>query len=193
MEAPATPPSRAGTPPLLTAPRPCSIARALEIVGERWSLLVIREVTLGVRRFDAIQAATGAPRAVLTDRLANLVRAGVLDRVSYREDGTRARPEYRLTQAGRELSPVLTALRQWGDRHLSDEAGPPATFTHVGCGAPVRVQHVCAAGHLIDDPREVVRTTREPSATENPADGTPADETPRTETPTDLRPASPAT
>jgi DNA-binding HxlR family transcriptional regulator len=193
MEAPATPPSRAGTPPLLTAPRPCSIARALEIVGERWSLLVIREVTLGVRRFDAIQAATGAPRAVLTDRLANLVRAGVLDRVSYREDGTRARPEYRLTQAGRELSPVLTALRQWGDRHLSDEAGPPATFTHVGCGAPVRVQHVCAAGHLIDDAREVVRATREPTATATPADETPTDETPHAEPHTGLHPASPAT
>jgi DNA-binding HxlR family transcriptional regulator len=184
MEAPATPPIRAGTPPLLTAPRTCSIARALDIVGERWSLLVIREVTLGVRRFDAIQAATGAPRAVLTDRLANLVRAGILERVSYREDGTRARPEYRLTQAGRELSPVLTALRQWGDRHLSDEAGPPATFTHAGCGAPVRVQHICAAGHLIDDTREVVRETRE----------TPHPETPHPETPraTDPPAASPA-
>jgi DNA-binding HxlR family transcriptional regulator len=168
MEAPAVRPSRAGTPPPLTAPRPCSIARALDIVGERWSLLVIREVTLGVRRFDAIQAATGAPRAVLTDRLANLVRAGILDRVSYREDGTRARPEYRLTQAGRELSPVLTALRQWGDRHLSDEAGPPATFTHAECGAPVRVQHICADGHLIDDTREVIRETRATPTAEAP-------------------------
>jgi DNA-binding HxlR family transcriptional regulator len=160
---------------MLTAPRVCSIARALEVVGERWSLLVIREVTLGVRRFDAIQAATGAPRAVLTDRLASLVSAGVLERISYREQGARARAEYRLTEAGRELSPVLTALRQWGDRHLGDESGPPATFTHVGCGAPVRVSHICAEGHLIDQPGQVLRTARdEPRATEYPAASHPA-------------------
>ncbi|MBL7521165.1 helix-turn-helix transcriptional regulator [Frankia sp. CNm7] len=143
------------TPPLLEQPRVCSIARALEVVGERWALLVIREVSLGVRRFDAIQAATGAPRAVLTDRLAGLVRAGALERVSYREEGSRTRWEYRLTPAGRELAPVLSALRQWGDRHLSGEAGPPATFTHTGCGAPVRVRHVCDAGHVIDDTRMI--------------------------------------
>jgi DNA-binding HxlR family transcriptional regulator len=148
-------------PPLLSAPRECSIARALEVVGERWSLLVIREVSLGVRRFDAIQAATGAPRAVLTDRLANLVHAGILDRVSYREEGSRSRHEYRLTAAGRELSPVLTALRQWGDRHLAGEAGPPAAFTHRGCGAPVRVQHICEAGHVIEDTRDVARVVRD--------------------------------
>jgi len=160
MEAPATPPVRAGTPQPLTAPRVCSIARALDVVGERWSLLVIREVSLGVRRFDAIRAATGAPRAVLTDRLANLVSAGVLERVGYREEGARARQEYRLTPAGRELAPVLTALRQWGDRYLSGEAGPPVAFTHADCGAPVRVQHICADGHLIEDGREIIRQVR---------------------------------
>jgi DNA-binding HxlR family transcriptional regulator len=143
--------------PLLSAPRVCSIARALDVVGERWSLLVIREVSLGVRRFDGIQAATGAPRAVLTDRLGSLVDAGILERVSYREEGSRARHEYRLTEAGRELTPVLTALRQWGDRHLADAAGPPASFTHRGCGAPVRVQHVCEAGHVVDDTRDITR------------------------------------
>jgi DNA-binding HxlR family transcriptional regulator len=172
MEAPATPPPVGESPPVrapqppLTAPRTCSIARTLEVVGERWSLLVIREVTLGVRRFDAIQAATGAPRAVLTDRLASLVSAGILERVSYREQGARARSEYRLTPAGRELSPALTALRQWGDRHLSDAAGPPATFTHVDCGAPVVVTHICADGHVILDSREVVR-----QAADTPAAG----------------------
>jgi DNA-binding HxlR family transcriptional regulator len=149
--------------PLLSAPRECSVARALDVVGERWSLLVIREVSLGVRRFDAIRAATGAPRAVLTDRLASLVRDGILERVSYREEGSRTRWEYRLTGAGRELTPVLTALRQWGDRHLSGEAGPPAVFTHRGCGAPVRVQHICADGHLIDDGREIARAAVPPA------------------------------
>ncbi|MBX6391764.1 MAG: helix-turn-helix transcriptional regulator [Frankia sp.] len=136
-------------------PRVCSIARTLQVVGERWSLLVIREVSLGVRRFDAIQAATGAPRAVLADRLASLVAAGILRRVSYQEQGARTRWEYRLTEAGRELAPVLSALRQWGDRYLADEAGPPALVTHDGCGAPVRVEHVCAAGHHITDTRQL--------------------------------------
>jgi DNA-binding HxlR family transcriptional regulator len=148
---------------MLAAPRICSIARALEVVGERWSLLVIREVSLGVRRFDAIRAATGAPRAVLTDRLAGLVAAGILERVTYREEGARTRWEYRLTQAGRELTPVLSALRQWGDRHLVDDDGPPALFTHSGCGASVRVQHICDAGHVIEDPREISRTARPPA------------------------------
>jgi len=150
-------------PSLLAQPRICSIARALEVVGERWSILVIREVSLGVRRFDAIQAATGAPRAVLTDRLAGLVQAGVLERASYREAGARTRWEYRLTDAGRELIPVLTALRQWGDQYLSGEEGPPASFTHRNCGAPVRVQHVCEAGHVLDDVKEMSRSARPPA------------------------------
>jgi DNA-binding HxlR family transcriptional regulator len=158
----ATTPAAATTPALLTQPRACSIARALEVVGERWSILVIREVTLGVRRFDAIQAATGAPRAVLTDRLAGLVNAGVLARTSYREAGARTRWEYQLTPAGRELAPVLSALRQWGDRHLSGEDGPPASFTHIGCGAPVHVLHVCDAGHVIGNTREISRVARPP-------------------------------
>ncbi|MDT3438896.1 MULTISPECIES: helix-turn-helix domain-containing protein [unclassified Pseudofrankia] len=158
----ATAPTTPTAPSLLTQPRVCSVARALEVVGERWSLLVIREVTFGVRRFDAIQAATGAPRAVLTERLAGLVRAGVLERVTYREAGSRTRWEYRLTPAGRELAPVLSALRQWGDRHLAGEDGPPATFTHAGCGAPVRVQHVCEAGHVIENTREISRKAGPP-------------------------------
>lgn len=127
------------------------MAQTLEIIGERWSLLVLREVFLGVRRFAAIQAATGAPRAVLTRRLETLVAAGVLQRRAYREAGTRARHEYRLTPAGRELQPVLTALMQWGDRHLAWPEGPPLRVTHAGCGAPVRAALRCDAGHVLDD------------------------------------------
>ncbi|MGH3648673.1 MAG: winged helix-turn-helix transcriptional regulator [Micromonosporaceae bacterium] len=132
-------------------PRACSVAQTLELVGERWSLLVLREVFLGVRRFEAIHDATGAPRAVLTRRLRALVEAGVLQRHTYREPGARARDEYRLTPAGRELQPVLTALMQWGDRHLDWPGGPPLRVTHAGCGAPVRATLRCADGHVLDD------------------------------------------
>jgi DNA-binding HxlR family transcriptional regulator len=99
----------------------CSIARALEIVGERWTLLIIRDVFLGLRRFDQLQASLGVARNVLTDRLNRLVDEGILERVRYSERPRRF--EYRLTDKGRELSLALTALRQWGDEHLSEK--PP--------------------------------------------------------------------
>jgi DNA-binding HxlR family transcriptional regulator len=131
--------------------RKCSVARALQVVGEQWALLVLREVFLGVHRFDAIQQATGAPRAVLVRRLRTLVEAGVLVRRDYRETGARTRQEYRLTEAGRELQPVLTALMQWGDKHLAGPDGPPLLVTHRGCGAPVRARLCCEQGHRLDD------------------------------------------
>ncbi|WP_229739908.1 winged helix-turn-helix transcriptional regulator [Nocardia rhizosphaerihabitans] len=84
---------------------------------------MLREVALGVRRFDAIQEATGASRAILGARLRGLTQSGVLERVEYREPGSRTRHEYRLTAAGRELQPVLTALMQWGDKYLTGPAG----------------------------------------------------------------------
>lgn len=131
--------------------RECSIAAALAIVGEQWSILVLREVAMGVRRFDAIREATRAPRASLGARLRTLTEAGLLDRVEYREPGSRVRHEYHLTQAGRELQPVLTALMQWGDRHLAGPAGPPLTVTHAECGAPVRASLRCEQGHVLPD------------------------------------------
>src|SRR6266516_2326119 len=111
--------------------RVCSVARTLDVIGERWSLLVLREVFLGVRRFESIREATGAPRAVLADRLRSLVDAGVLVRREYREDGARTRHEYRLTEAGRELQPALTALMQWGDKYLPVPGGPPLIVEHA--------------------------------------------------------------
>jgi DNA-binding HxlR family transcriptional regulator len=135
----------------MDGPRTCSVARTLEVIGERWSLLVLREVFLGVRRFEAIRDRTGAPRAVLADRLRALVAAGVLVRSEYRDDGARARHEYRLTGSGRELQPVLTALMQWGDRHRPVPAGPPLLVEHDGCGAAVRARLVCEHGHVLDD------------------------------------------
>jgi DNA-binding HxlR family transcriptional regulator len=99
----------------------CSIARALEVVGERWTLLIVRDVFLGLRRFDEIQENLGIARNVLTDRLNRLVDEGILERVRYSERPERF--EYRLTEKGRELNIALTALRQWGDKYVSEQ--PP--------------------------------------------------------------------
>lgn len=137
-------------------PEPCSIARTLELVGEKWSLLVLREAFCGVRRFDDLRRRTGAPRQVLAARLATLVDAGVLRRQPYQEPGRRTRDEYRLTRAGMDLFPVLVALMRWGDRHLDQPAGgPPIDLVHAGCGEPVDVGLHCRAGHGLDSAREV--------------------------------------
>jgi DNA-binding HxlR family transcriptional regulator len=111
----------------------CSIARALEVVGERWTLLIIRDVFLGKRRFDELQASLGIARNVLTDRLKSLVEQGLLERVRYSERPLRF--EYRLTPKGLELTVALTALRQWGDKHLNDN--PRRTLRTKGGGRPV--------------------------------------------------------
>jgi DNA-binding HxlR family transcriptional regulator len=97
----------------------CSIARALEIVGERWTLLILRDVFLGIRRFDELQESLGIARNVLTDRLNRLVGEGVLERVPYSERPTRY--EYRLTAKGSDLNIALSGLRQWGDKYLSEK------------------------------------------------------------------------
>lgn len=124
----------------------CSVAGALEIVGERWTMLVIREAFLGLRRFDDFLKAIGCARNVLTTRLATLVDAGVLQRVPYRDEGQRERHEYRLTTAGHELYPVLQALRQWGDRWVNDGA-PPIEVFHRECGCLVQAEVRCSKGH----------------------------------------------
>ena len=123
------------------APRVCSAARALEVVGDRWSLLVMREVFLGTHRFDAMRANTGAPRDILSARLKKLVAHGVLEKLPYQERPVRF--EYHATAAGEELAPVVTALRQWGDRHLRSDEGPqPALFRHV-CGSDRPARFAC--------------------------------------------------
>src|SRR6516225_7500735 len=97
----------------------CSIARALEVVGERWTLLIVRDVFLGLRRFDEFQESLGIARNVLTDRLNRLVEEGILERVRYSERPERY--EYRLTSKGRDLAVTLAGLRQWGDKYLSEK------------------------------------------------------------------------
>jgi DNA-binding HxlR family transcriptional regulator len=133
----------------------CSIAGALSVVGEKWSLLVLREAFLGVRRFADFHRTLGAPRAVLTDRLGTLVEQGLLTRVPYQAEGERQRHEYRLTAKGRDLYPTLIALMAWGDTYLADEGRAPLVLQHRECGAPVRVELVCAAGHRVEGARDV--------------------------------------
>lgn len=116
------------------------------MVGERWALLVVREVGLGVRRYADILERTGAQRAVLAARLHGLVDAGVLQTSPYREPGSRERLEYRLTEAGRDLLPVVTALREWGDKHAPPDGGPPAALRHRECGGEVRLELRCGCG-----------------------------------------------
>ncbi len=119
----------------------CSIARALEIVGDRWTILILRDAFRGLRRFDELQRDLEIPRAVLSDRLRKLVEAGVLSRRRYQERPDRY--EYRLTSMGRQLSPILVALMQWGDRWLSGPRGAPTLLVHDRCGTEVDLGFHC--------------------------------------------------
>lgn len=133
----------------------CSIERTLDVVGEKWTFLVLREAFSGVRRFADMQANTGAPRQVLSARLARLVNEGLLRKVPYREPGQRQRDEYRLTEKGRDLYPLLVALMHWGDKYLAGEEGPPVLLTHRDCGALVEQHFRCAEGHEVGGPTEI--------------------------------------
>ncbi len=133
----------------------CSVAGTLAVVGEKWSLLVLREAFLGVRRFADFQRVLGAPKAVLTDRLGTLVAQGILVRVPYQPEGERQRHEYRLTEKGRALYPTLVALMEWGDTYLADGELPPLSLRHRECEAPVHLEIRCEEGHRLAGPRDV--------------------------------------
>ena len=133
----------------------CTIGRTLDILGDRWSFIVLREVFQGIRRFDDLTVRTSIPRTVLTDRLRRLVDAGILRREPYREPGARSRSEYRLTEKGLDLYPVLLALQAWGDRYLADPEGPPIEFVHRGCDEPLHLVMRCEAGHELERSRDV--------------------------------------
>jgi DNA-binding HxlR family transcriptional regulator len=122
------------------APRPCAIAAALAFLGEKWSFLVVRELALGVHRFDGIARNTGAPRDILTNRLRRLEATGVLEKRLYQEHPPRY--EYRLTEAGEELRPILLSLAQWGNRWASPDR---VTVWEHECGAELDLRHTCAA------------------------------------------------
>jgi DNA-binding HxlR family transcriptional regulator len=119
----------------------CSIARALEQVGERWTLLIVRDLFLGVRRFDDLQQDLGIARNVLTARLEKLVAEGIAERRPYSEHPPRH--EYRLTEKGLDLWPAIVALLQWGDRHAPNPDGPPTVLEHRGCGGTVGAHLSC--------------------------------------------------
>jgi DNA-binding HxlR family transcriptional regulator len=127
---------------------PCSIARSLEVLGEKWTLLVVREALAGVTRFADFRATLGIAPDILTARLATLVAAGVLVKVPYQEPGTRQRHEYHLTGAGRELRVVLGALQQWGDAHRPYEPGPTVT-RRTGDGRTLDVAFVDTRGRRV--------------------------------------------
>jgi DNA-binding HxlR family transcriptional regulator len=125
----------------------CSVARTLSVVGEKWTLLVLREAFYGVRRFSDFQANLGIARNLLTARLTTLVDHGILDRQAYQEPNSRARQEYRLTPKGRDLLPAIIALMQWGDTYLADDIGPAVIIEHNECGGPVHTELRCAHDH----------------------------------------------
>jgi len=135
---PPEPPSSVRMADLPLGTRPCSIAAALDVLGERWSLLAVREIGYGVHRFARIAGYTGASRDILADRLRKLEAAGVIERRQYSEHPPRH--EYHLTEAGRELLPVLLSLQQWGAKWVVDS--PALTHRHT-CGQPLRVDLVC--------------------------------------------------
>lgn len=119
----------------------CTIARTLSVIGDRWTLLVLRDAFLGTRRFEVFERSLGLSRPRLADRLAKLVRHGVLRRERYQ-----ARPprwEYRLTEKGLDLYPVVVTLAEWGDRHMAGRKGPPVERVHRACGRATRLRLTC--------------------------------------------------
>ena len=120
----------------------CSVARTLDVVGERWTLLVLRDAFQGKHRFEEFSRSLPIARNVLTQRLRTLVTHGILARHQYEDHPPRY--EYRLTPKGRDLYPVIVALVQWGDRYLAGSVGPPLEILHRDCGGHVGAQAVCA-------------------------------------------------
>jgi len=120
----------------------CSIAQTLDVVGERWSPLIIRDLYLGLHRFDELVTNLGISRNLLTQRLDGLLAAGIVERVPYHERPVRH--EYLLTDAGRDLVPVLMAVMAWGDKWATPVGGPPLRVIHDSCGAPFTPQVCCS-------------------------------------------------
>jgi DNA-binding HxlR family transcriptional regulator len=140
----------------------CSVAQTLEVVGEWWSMLILRDAFLGVTRFDDFQQRLGISRNILNRRLNRLVETGILTKAPYSEHPPRY--DYRLTGKGRDLWPVLTAMRQWGDEHAAAK-GPPVEMVHKGCGAVADAVLVCSSCGEPIGPRDV-RAVPGPGAVE---------------------------
>ena len=123
----------------------CSVARTVAVIGDRWTLMILRDVFLGVRRFEDFQARLGISRTITAERLKRLVDEGVLRKVAYQDHPPRF--EYRLTDKGHDLYPVLMAVVAFGDRHYAGEAGPPLLHRHKACGCDLRPVMTCSECH----------------------------------------------
>jgi DNA-binding HxlR family transcriptional regulator len=130
----------------------CSVAQCLEVVGEWWSMLILRDAFLGVTRFDDFQERLGIARNILNQRLTRLVEEGVLDKVPYSDHPPRY--DYRLTTKGRDLWPVMTAMRQWGDKYAAPD-GPPLWVVHKSCGKVTEAVMTCSQCGERVGPRDV--------------------------------------
>ena len=131
------------------AQEPCSVARSVAVIGDRWTLMILRDCFLGVRRFEAFQDRLGISRTIIADRLKHLTQEGVLRRVAYQEHPTRY--EYRLTDKGLDLHPVIMAVVHWGDRHYAGDAGPPLLHRHKTCGCDFHPVQTCSeCGEQVD-------------------------------------------
>ncbi|HYM31966.1 MAG TPA: helix-turn-helix domain-containing protein [Candidatus Cybelea sp.] len=131
----------------------CSVARTVSVIGDRWTLLILRDCFLGIRRFDDFQARLGITRHVLADRLRKLLQAGVLEKRPYQERPKRE--EYRLTEAGLDLYPILMGLVRWGDRHRAGKRGRPVLHRHKACGNDFEPVLTCSECGEALDPRQV--------------------------------------
>ena len=155
-------------PTALTDRNPrCSIARSLEVLGEKWTLLIVREAFWGRTRFAQFRERLGVAPDVLADRLATLVEAGVFERRAYRAEGEREREEYVLTDEGRALLPVLAAFAQWGDEYRPTGFGAAAEYRESASGRPLRVAFVDADGREVAD--DAITVVRGPGALPVPA------------------------
>src|SRR5919106_3750479 len=134
----------------------CTIEAALNVVGDRQSFLILREILTGKRRFSEILELTDLSRQVLSDRLAKLVDEGLLRRHTYQAPGSRPRAEYRLTEKGFDLYPVVLALLEWGNRYECGPDGPLLKYVHRDCGAEVHLVPRCEDGHDVTEPRDAL-------------------------------------
>src|SRR4051794_15312730 len=138
----------------------CSIGRTLDILGQKWTLLIIRECFHGATRFEQFHRVLQCPRNLLTGRLALLVDEGILERTEYREPGSRPRLEYRMTDKGQELIHIMLAVMQWGARHKANPEGPPVIPPHVGCGEDLHFTCAGGTGHIGTGADDVGAITR---------------------------------
>ena len=130
-------------------PCDCNLSKSFELIGDRWTLLILRSALYGVRRFDDFQSELDVPRSVLSNRLAGLVETGIMDRREYREDGQRARTEYPLTKMGKALGLPFIAMTEWGDRWLGEGLPPPMTLKSKSSGQKLKVMLVDERGKAV--------------------------------------------